>query len=187
VLEARHDGQDVGAREAEVDQLLPVELRVAERQGAARRVGAQLAATEVAELDEERMHAGEVHRRRDVVVDEDHPPGQRVGDARGARSDREVVDEDRLGTGFVDQFAVVAGQMLEPRVGGLDEDVGPVAGRPEHFLDAQDLVADGVAVAERREHLMDGRSGRGRDGGIVRGGRGLCRRAGHPFLRGGRR
>ena len=160
VLEARDHRQDVGAREAELDQLLPVELGVAERERAARGVGAELAATEVAQLHQQRMDAGEVHRRRDVVVDEDHPPRQRVGDARGARSDREVVDEDGLGRRLVDQVAIVAGQVLEPRVGGLDEDVRAVAGGAQHLLDAEHLVADGVAVAERRQHLMDGWCGR---------------------------
>ena len=55
----------------------------------------------------------------------------------------------------VDQLAVVARQRLEAVVGGLDEDLRLVSGRAQHALDAEHLVADGVAVAERREHLVD--------------------------------
>ncbi len=54
-------------------------------------------------------------------------------------------------------LAVVDGQMLEPRIGGLDEDLRLVAGGAQHALDAEHLVADGVAVAERREDLVDAR------------------------------
>ena len=59
-----------------------------------------------------------------------------------------------------DHLAVVDGQVLEPRIGGLDEDLRLVAGAAEHALDAEHLVADGVAVAERREHLVDARRAR---------------------------
>ena len=55
----------------------------------------------------------------------------------------------------VDQLAVVARQRLEPVVGRLDEDVRLVARAAQDALDAEHLVADGVAVAERREHLVD--------------------------------
>ena len=55
----------------------------------------------------------------------------------------------------VDQLAIVARQRLEPVIGGLDEDLRLVAGGAQHALDAEHLVADGVAVAERREHLVD--------------------------------
>ena len=54
----------------------------------------------------------------------------------------------------VGQIAVVDGQVLEPRIGGLDEDLRLVSGGAQHALDAQHLVTDGVAVAEGREHLM---------------------------------
>ena len=66
--------------------------------------------------------------------------------------DQHVVRRDRA-----DHLAVVDGQVLEPRIGGLDEDLGLVAGGAQHALDAEHLVADGVAVAERREHLVDAR------------------------------
>ena len=66
------------------------------------------------------------------------------------------MDEDRLGRGFVDEVAIVARQIFEARVRGLDEDVRSIPGLAQHLLDAEDLVADGVTVAERRQHLMDG-------------------------------
>ena len=68
-----------------------------------------------------------------------------------------MVQQQVVGMAGVDELAVVARQRLEPRIGGLDEDVRLVAGRAQHALDAEHFVADGVAVAERREHLMDRR------------------------------
>ena len=56
-----------------------VVLGVAERQVAAVDIGGQLAPSAEAELDQVLVDAEEVLRRRDVVIDEDHPLGQRVG------------------------------------------------------------------------------------------------------------
>ena len=94
VREVGHDRQHAGGAEAERLELLPVVLGVAEREVAAVDVGRQLAAAVEAQLDELLVDADEVLGRRDVVVDEHHAAGQRVGDARGARADREVVDQD---------------------------------------------------------------------------------------------
>ena len=55
----------------------------------------------------------------------------------------------------VDELAIVARQRLEPMIRGLDEDLRLVSGRAKHALDAEHLVADRVAVAQRREHLVD--------------------------------
>src|SRR5690606_2663701 len=74
----------------------------------------------------------------------------------GPRSDGEVVDQQVVGMARVEQIAVVVRQILEPRVRGLDEDLGLVAGGAQHALDAQHLVPDGIAVAERGEHLVNG-------------------------------
>ena len=63
-----------------------------------------------------------------------------------------------VGVARVHQLAVVAREILEPRVRRLDEDLRLVAGRAQHALDAEHLVADGVAVPERGEHLVDGRA-----------------------------
>ena len=55
----------------------------------------------------------------------------------------------------VDQLAIVARQRLEPVVGRLDENLRLVAGRAQHPLNPEHFVADGVAVTERREDLVD--------------------------------
>ena len=57
----------------------------------------------------------------------------------------------------VRQLAVIDREIFEARVGGLDEDLRLVAGGAQHALDAEHLVADGVAVAERGEDLMNRR------------------------------
>ena len=123
-----HDRQHAGAREAERLELLAVELRVAERQVAAVGVGAQLAAAAEALARQRPVDADEVLRRRDVVVDERHPVGQRERRARRLRAEREMVEQQVVGMAGVDQLAVVARQRLEPAVGGLDEDLRLVAG-----------------------------------------------------------
>ena len=132
-----------------------IELGVAEREVAAVGVGVQLAAAAKALPRQRAVDADEIFRRRDVVVDERHPIGQRVRRARRLRAEREMMEQQVVGMAGVDELAVVARQRLEPAVGGLDEDVRLVAGAAQHALDAEDFVADGVAVAERREHLMD--------------------------------
>ena len=51
---------------------------------------------------------------------------------------------------------IVSCERLEALVGGLDENLRLVAGTPQHPLDAQHFVADGVTVTQRRQHLMNG-------------------------------
>ena len=160
VREVGDDRQDRGAREAERLEILAVELRVAHREVAAVGVRAELAAPVKALARERAVDAREVLGRRDVVVDERHPIGQREGGPRRARSDREVVEQQVVGMARVDELAVVARQRLEAMVGRLDEDVRLVSRRAQHPLDAEHLVADGVAVAERGEHLVDARHAR---------------------------
>ena len=116
----------------------------------------QLAPAAEAELHELLVDVDEVLGRRDVVVDEHHPIGQRVGHPRRARSDREMVNQDVVGMARIRQVAIIQRQILEPRVSGLDEDLRLVAGTAQHALDAQHFVTDRIAVAERGEHLMDG-------------------------------
>ena len=88
------DRQHAGGIEPERFELLAVELGVAEREIDAGRIDAQLAAALEALLDELLVHVDEELGRRDVVVDEDLPIGQRVGDARRARADRKMMDQD---------------------------------------------------------------------------------------------
>ena len=65
----------------------------------------------------------------------------------------------------VDQLAKVACERLEPRVGGLDEDLRVVAGRPQDALDPEHLVPDRIAIAERGEDLMNPNHARCRPSG----------------------
>ena len=46
-------------------------------------------------------------------------------------------------------------QVLEPRVGGLHEDLGVVSRPAQDALNAQHLVTDGVAIPQGREYLMN--------------------------------
>ena len=119
-----------------------------------RGIGAEFAPAEIAELDQQRMHVDEELGRRDVVIDERHPVGQREGHARRPRADREMVDQQVVGMTGLGQVAVVERQVLETAIGGLDEDLRDVAGGLQHPLDAQHLVADRVAVPQRREYLV---------------------------------
>src|SRR3954471_8084364 len=66
-----------------------------------------------------------------------------------------MVEQQVVRMADVDQLAIIAGLRLEAVVGGLDEDLGLVAGGAQHTLNTEDFVADGVAVAERCEHLVD--------------------------------
>ena len=63
---------------------------------------------------ERAVHADEVLGRRDVVVDERHPIGQRVRRARRLGAEREMVEQQVVGMAGVDELAVVARQRLEP-------------------------------------------------------------------------
>ena len=155
MIEAGHDVEDAGGREAERFELLAVVFRIAERQVAARLVERQLAPAPEAEAHQLLVDVDEILRRRDVVVDEHHPIGQRVGHSRRARADREMVNQDVVGMAGIGQVAIVLGQVLEPRVRRLDEDLRLVSGIAQHALDAQHFVTDGVAVAKGREHLMN--------------------------------
>ena len=97
VAEVGNDRQHAGGGEAERLEFLAVVFGVAEREVAAVDVGGQFAPAPETELDEIVVDAEEVLGRRDVVVDERHPAGQRIRDARGAGSDREVMDQDVFG------------------------------------------------------------------------------------------
>ena len=156
--EVRHDGQDApsrgnpsGSSSARLNSESPT------RQIAPRAVRQQLAAAVVALADELVVHAEEVLGRRDVVVHEHHPARQRERRARRARAEREVVDEQVVLADLVHHVAVVHRQVLEPRIGGFDDDLGLEAGGAQGAADAEDLVADRVAVAQRRENLVDAR------------------------------
>ena len=61
---------------------------------------------------------------------------------------------------LVAQLVVAKRQVLNLRIGGLGKNLGFVSGVAQHALNAQHLVADGVAIAKGREYLMDGGSHR---------------------------
>ena len=150
-----HDRQHAGGVEPQRFELLPVEFGIAEREIDAGRIHGQLAAALETLLRKLLVHIDEELRRRDVVVDENLSIGQRVCDARGPGADRKMMDQDVRRVAFLDEVAVVARAIFEPRVGGLNEDVGLEAGAAERPLDAEHFVADGIAIAERRENLMN--------------------------------
>src|SRR5262245_3019711 len=66
-----------------------------------------------------------------------------------------MVNQDIVRMARFGQVAIVLRQILEPLVGGLDEDFGVVACGAKHALDAEDFVTDGVAIPEGRQDLMN--------------------------------
>ena len=196
MCETGNDGQNTRRSETERLELLAIEFRITERELGARDVGHQLAAAVVTELHQVVVHAEEVLRRRDVVVNEDHPARQCVCGSRRAGADREMMDEDVLGTDLADHLAVVQREIFESRIGGFDENLGGVAGGAQDALAGEYLVADRIAVAKRGEDLVHARlSGggahaccgttapAGTPASTVRaGGRSARRRASHPGI-----
>src|SRR5688572_11086560 len=65
------------------------------------------------------------------------------------------MDQDVRGVAFLNQVTVVARLIFETRIGGLDEDVRLESSAAQHALNAEYFMPDGVAVPERREHLVD--------------------------------
>ena len=66
-----------------------------------------------------------------------------------------MVQQQVVRMAVVHQFAKIARQRLKARIGRFDEDLGLVAGRAQHPLNAEHLVADRVTVPQRRQHLVD--------------------------------
>src|SRR4051794_3560286 len=105
-----------------------------------------------------------------------------------------MVEQQVVGMAEVDELAVVARQRLEAMIGGLDEDLGLVAGAAQDALDAEHFVSDRVSVPERREHLVDPDHARRSAAGArpsagpvgsfattsAAGGRSCLRRSNHP-------
>ena len=93
VSEVGDDGENAGWSETERLELLTVVLRIAEREIGAADVRRQFPPAPEAELHEVFVHADEVLRRGDVVIDDGHASRQRVRDARRSRADREVMNQ----------------------------------------------------------------------------------------------
>src|SRR5262245_28286396 len=66
-----------------------------------------------------------------------------------------MMDEQIVRRDVIDEIAIVARQRLETPVRALCVDLRLVAGAPQRALDAQHGIADGVAISQRGEHLMD--------------------------------
>ena len=112
-LKSGTTGRTAGAREAERFELGAVVFGVAEREIGAFDVRRQFAAASKALLDEVPMHADEVLRRGDVVIDERHPSRKGERRSRRAGADREVVDQDVFRRDGADHLAVVDRAVLE--------------------------------------------------------------------------
>ena len=65
-----------------------------------------------------------------------------------------MVDEHVLGVAVVDEVSIVLREILELLISRLDVDARVVSGVPQDFLDAERLMADGISIAQRREHLV---------------------------------
>jgi hypothetical protein len=154
-LEVQDDGQDCGPPEARRLQLAPVELAVPQAQLGARREGSQLASAVVAEAGEVRVEAKEEVRGRDVVVDADQAVRRTVHEAARGAPYREVEEADGLRRGDLAVLPERPGQAGHAWVHALCEDVGREARPAQVPLDGQGLVADGVAVGERGQDLVD--------------------------------
>ena len=66
-----------------------------------------------------------------------------------------MVQQQVVAMAEVHQLAIVARLGFEPVIRRLDEDLRLVTRAAQHPLDAEHLVADGVAVAQRGEHLVN--------------------------------
>ncbi len=96
-----------------------------------------------------------------------------------------MMQQQIVGMAEVDELAVVARQRLQAVVRGLDENIRMVARRAQHALNAENLVADRIAIAQSREHLMDADHDRDHPAGSFAttscaAGRSWRRRSSHP-------
>ena len=149
------DREDIGAREPGLVELPTVELRVAKREVTPSPIGAEFAASLVTEVDKCFVDVDEVRRRGDVVVHKHHPVGKRERHPRCSGTDGEVMNENVVRVTLGEQVAIVLGQVFHARVGGLHIDPRVVAGRAEDALYAERFVADRIAIAQRRQNLVE--------------------------------
>src|SRR5258707_6805683 len=66
-----------------------------------------------------------------------------------------MMDQQVVVVTEVDETTEIDRHGLEAAVGRFDEDLRLVPRRAQHPLDREHLVTDGIAVAERREYLLD--------------------------------
>ncbi len=72
-----------------------------------------------------------------------------------------MVDQDVVCRDRADHVAIVDGEMLEPRIRGFDENLRHISGGAQRPLNAENFMADRIAIAERREDLVDVRPASG--------------------------
>ena len=117
-------------------EILTIEFRVAKGQLAPVDVRLQFSSPAKTLARQRAMHADEILRGRDVVVDERHPIRQRVRRAGCLRPDREMMQEQIVRVARIHQLAVVARHVFQAPIRGLDEnvrfDIRPVSARVEH-------------------------------------------------------
>ena len=147
------DRHDAGSLEAERLELLPVEVRIAERQVDPSRQRRELLAAERGEAEEPRIVGREERRRRDVVVLQDLRAGssrERLGHRRRQREmeDRDVASRRRR----VGERQHVAAQVVVDR---QREDLRVVPHAAQHLAHGPRAVADRVAAMRRRNPLVD--------------------------------
>src|SRR5918996_770422 len=71
------------------------------------------------------------------------------------------MNQDVVGMARVLQLWILRRSIPEPSIGGFDENLRLVSSRSQDALDAEHLIADRVAVAQRRQHLVNrGRAAR---------------------------
>ena len=146
------DREDPGAAEAERLELLPVVLRVAERDVDAPRERRQLVASQRRETEQCGVVGREVRRRRHVVVLQD-APGVERRECLGHRR-RQGVVEDRhltLRRRRIGERPHVLPEVVVDREG---VEMRLVAHRPQEVADAPRAVADRVALVRRRHPLV---------------------------------
>ena len=96
------------------------------------------------------------------MVDADQAVRRVVDEPPGGAADREVEEADGLRRGDLAVLPERPGQAGHARMHALREDVGRESGPAQVALDGQGLVADGVAVGQSGQDLVDvGRAGTG--------------------------
>ena len=147
------DGHHARPPEAQLLELVAVELRIAEREVDPPGERAELLPPERRQPEQLWVVRRKERRRRDVVILEHAAPGQageRLGHRRrqGEVEDRDVAAPRRVVAERTDVLAQVV-------VDRQREEVGLVPGGAQQVADPARAVADGVAAVRRRHPLVD--------------------------------
>jgi hypothetical protein len=137
------------------ERRLEVVRGVADHQVGEGRQPPQLALAPLQPVDDPRAGAAVEVRRRDVVIDEHPRPLEALDHARQRRPDGEVVEQRAAIPGTPRQLVGGTRLARHPPVDEVGEDLRAEAEPAEHRAHLQDRAADGVAVGEDREQLVD--------------------------------